>query len=150
MRLAEIANHHRHEMESRFAAVADSLRRAAWSASGERFAALRGRIEAHMSIEERDIFPLLDRLLPQRDLIAALRREHARFREVLAYVGACIDMRDASAASFALERLFEQLENHDAREEWILFPMCERLLDHEHLSELSKALGAGHAGPHEA
>ena len=66
MPLAEQVHHHRREMESQFAAVADALRRAAWAACGERFATLRGRVEAHMCIEEREMFPALDRLLPQK------------------------------------------------------------------------------------
>jgi len=142
MPLGEAVHHHRKEMESQFGRIAEALRQAAWTACNQQFAVLRKRIEAHMTIEEREIFPTLDRLLPQKELIAALRREHARFREVLAYIDACIDLRDASAASFALERLFDQLESHDAREEWILFPMCERLLERERVESISKALHA--------
>jgi len=44
--------------------------------------------------------------------------------------------------------VFDQLESHDAREEWILFPMCERLLDHERVAALGRSLReAGRVGP---
>jgi hypothetical protein len=57
-----------------------------------------------------------------------------------AYIAACIDLHDAEAAAFALRRFGEQFEAHDMREEWVLFPMCERLLSADKLDALRRAL----------
>jgi iron-sulfur cluster repair protein YtfE (RIC family) len=107
------------------------------------FTRFRRAVEEHMRIEERDMFPALEQHLDAtKGPTASLRKEHERFRHTFAYIAACIEADDRPGAAFALERLTEQLDAHDMREEWVLLPMCERLLDPAKLAALAGALEA--------
>ena len=149
MLLDPVMARHRQVTRERLDRVLAALENRAWEKAAEAFGEFRHTIEDHMEAEEREMFPALDAELGAGSGTKALRNEHSRFRQMCAYIAACIDLRDVQAAAFGLERFGEQFEAHDMREEWILFPMCERLLSQEQLQALRDALeeaGEGREG----
>lgn len=137
---------HRKVTRARLDHTLGSLERRDWVSAQESFDRFRRACEEHMDVEEREMFPALDAELGERSPAAGLRNEHKRFRQMCAYIAACIELRDADAAAFALNRFGDQFEAHDLREEWILFPMCERLLPPERLAALRAALAHAENG----
>src|SRR5579884_4436610 len=139
--LSSAVFHHRQASQARFSRVLAAIQSHAAPQALAAFEEFRRHAEEHMALEERDMFPELERLLgSDKGPTAALRKEHHRFRETFAYIAACIAADDPSGAAFALERLAEQIEAHDMREEWVLLPMCERLLGADRLHALASAL----------
>jgi hemerythrin-like domain-containing protein len=140
MLLDAVLAQHRKVTRSRLDHTLGSLEHRDWETAATSFDQFRRACEEHMDVEEREMFPALDAQLGERSPAAGLRAEHVRFRQMCAYIAACIDLRDAEAAAFALNRFGDQFEAHDLREEWVLFPMCERLLPPERLAALRAAL----------
>jgi hemerythrin-like domain-containing protein len=140
MLLDGVLAQHRRVTRARLDSTLGSLERREWEQAGASFDQFRRACEEHMEVEEREMFPALDAELGERSPAGGLRVEHKRFRQMCAYIAACIDLKDAEAAAFALKRFGDQFEAHDLREEWVLFPMCERLLPPERLAALRAAL----------
>jgi hemerythrin-like domain-containing protein len=79
--------------------------------------------EYHEKVEEQFVFPRLEAAQRERDLVAILRRQHQRGRELTAEI---IRSSKASAASSDLVRPLRAFERmyrpHAAREDTVLFP----------------------------
>ena len=140
MLLDGVLAQHRSVIRTRLDRALGSLEHRDWEQAAIHFDEFRRACEEHMVVEEREMFPALDASLGERSGTAGLLADHKRFRQMTAYIAACIDLHDAEAAAFALHRFGEQFEAHDMREEWVLFPMCERLLPPEKIARLREAL----------
>lgn len=57
-----------------------------------------------------------------------MRFEHAQMRELLAQMNDAVARRDAGRFSGAAETLLVMMQQHNMKEENILYPMCDRTL----------------------
>ncbi|HTT41054.1 MAG TPA: hemerythrin domain-containing protein [Burkholderiales bacterium] len=86
-------------------------------------------LDKHLSAEEEMLFPALEAwyggpVLP----VQAMRREHAEMRALLRELRGAARARDADEFDGLAETLLIFMEQHDAREERVLYPMSERML----------------------
>ena len=119
---------HRHGDEL-FAAAAQAAAGGDWTGCRERFDAFRAALQHHIAIEEQVLFPAFEQATGlSAGPTQVMRHEHQQMLALLDHVSAAITERDAarfhsSAASFtALMTL------HSAKEESVLYPMCDGLL----------------------
>lgn len=125
---AGLAEHHKHCDED-FAAAEDAARAGDWDRCGAAFDQFRREIEGHFAAEEEILFPGFERRTgsvagPAR----VMRMEHAQMRSLLDQMAATVAARDAVGFSGNAETLLIMMQQHNLKEENILYPMCDRTL----------------------
>ncbi len=129
---------HRHGDEL-FAAAAQAAERGDWAGCRERFDAFHQALKHHMTIEEQVLFPAFEEATgisagPTR----VMRREHQEMLELLGNVSVAIAARDAARFRGSAQSFTALMSQHSAKEESVLYPMCDQVLpefDGEKLSE---------------
>jgi iron-sulfur cluster repair protein YtfE (RIC family) len=100
-------------------------------AAEQDFAEVADRLERHMDVEERVLYPALDRVMGPPTAggpTARLADEHEALRHGLDEVAERLAMRDPFAAA-GLARLEARLVEHVRYEESLVYPTCDRELD---------------------
>jgi iron-sulfur cluster repair protein YtfE (RIC family) len=109
-----------------FAAVERALAHAAWSDAGAEFGRLRDAMSRHFEAEEAILFPAFE---AQTGMISGptrvMRSEHEQMRELLVAAEKALAERDAEDYSGIAETLLIMLQQHNMKEENILYPMCD-------------------------
>ncbi|MCB0418870.1 MAG: hemerythrin domain-containing protein [Bdellovibrionales bacterium] len=103
------------------------------------FGAYQDALLKHMKLEEDLIFPVLERHPKERATqeVVEMLQEHDSIRSCLAKTrGLCDGSSDDVEA--AERHLFEELHEHNAREEMHVYPHLERLLTLEEASAVAK------------
>jgi len=111
-------------------AEAESLAAAGdWRECLERTEAFVAAVRQHFEIEERVVFPAFESRTGMREgPTRVMCSEHAQMRDLMvALVDAACD-GDAGSYEDAAETLLILLQQHNLKEENILYPMCEQAL----------------------
>jgi len=112
-----------------FAPARDAVRHGRWAQADHALAAFRHALERHLLIEERIVFPAFESAL--RNTLtptAAMRSEHLRIRGVAQRLADALRARDAEAFLNHADTLGVVLYQHGEKEEGVLYPMIERIL----------------------
>ena len=109
-----------------FAAVERSLAHAAWSDADAGFGRLQDAMWRHFDAEETILFPAFEAQTgmstgPTR----VMRGEHDQMRELLTAAKSALDARDEEDYSGSAETLLIMMQQHNMKEENILYPMCD-------------------------
>jgi iron-sulfur cluster repair protein YtfE (RIC family) len=109
-----------------FAAVERALGRAAWADADAGFSRLRDAMSRHFDAEEAILFPAFEAhtgmsMGPTR----VMRNEHDQMRELLDAAKKALEGRDAEDYSGTAETLLIMMQQHNTKEENILYPMCD-------------------------
>lgn len=136
--LTEPLRHHHKQCDDLFAAAEAAVAECDWSGAQRLLPDFIAAMEAHFRTEEETLFPAFEAATgitmgPTR----MMRLEHAQMRELLGQMDAALAGRDGSAFAGAAETLLVLMQQHNMKEENILYPMCDRGLDAQ-----SAALGA--------
>ena len=125
---APLAAHHK-ACDGEFADVEEAVSREDWG----RAAALQQRfsqdLEAHFSVEEESLFPAFESNTgmtggPTR----MMRMEHMQMRSLLADLDAALSNKDRDEFLGNAETLLMLMQQHNMKEENILYPMCDQAL----------------------
>lgn len=126
---AFLTDDHRHA-DKLFAAVAQHAARRDWHACEQQLVAFRGAFESHLKIEEQVLFPAFEQASGfTAGPTAIMRREHEQMLEKLDAVGAAIVARDAERFHAFAEPFSALMAAHSAKEENVLYPLCDQTLD---------------------
>ncbi|AXE32063.1 hemerythrin [Chromobacterium phragmitis] len=130
------------DCDARFSDVEQAVRGGGWAAADEAFAVFRADMEAHFRLEEERLFPSFEQASGMRaGPTAVMRAEHAQMRQLLDGMGAALAARDGDGCLAEADTLLILAQQHNMKEENILYPMCARCLP-----DLSALLEeAGHA-----
>lgn len=103
-----------------------------WAAVGREAAQFRDAMESHFRFEEEVLFPSLEGRLPMAaGPTGVMRMEHAQMRRMLEELAAAVASRSADDCLGILETLHLVIQQHNAKEEGILYPMADRALSPE-------------------
>ncbi|MGE5155564.1 MAG: hemerythrin domain-containing protein [Bdellovibrio bacteriovorus] len=98
-------------------------------------------LERHLRFEEETLFPALEAAVPMAaGPTGVMRMEHGQMRQMLADLLAASRVRDKDDCLGLLETLHLVIQQHNAKEESILYPMADRALAAE-APELLASLG---------
>ncbi|HYC43602.1 MAG TPA: hemerythrin domain-containing protein [Noviherbaspirillum sp.] len=87
-------------------------------------------LEQHFAMEEQVLFPEFEEAVGSREgPTAVMRMEHRQMREILADLNDCIAKRDADGFLGYSETLNTLMQQHNMKEEGILYPMTDRVLN---------------------
>jgi len=97
-------------------------------------------LERHIEAEENIVFPIFDAVRPGSGPTQVMRFEHVHIRDALRDLAAAIERGDAEAFDDALETLVNVLGEHNAKEEGILYPAIDRMVDAEDRANLVRQM----------
>lgn len=100
-----------------------------WAAADEAFPTLRDAILRHFSMEEEVQFPEIE----ERNPVAAgpagvMRMEHQQMRQLLTELEQALGHRSRATCLGAMETLNMLAQQHNAKEEGILYPLADDVL----------------------
>jgi len=100
-----------------------------WTAADQAFPILRDAILRHFSMEEEVLFPELE----ERNPVAAgpagvMRMEHQQMRQLLSELEQALGRRSRATCLGAMETINMLAQQHNAKEEGILYPLADDIL----------------------
>jgi iron-sulfur cluster repair protein YtfE (RIC family) len=136
-----------HKNCDRLFALAEELAMAArWPECEEAWRHFCAEIGAHFETEEQVLFPAFEAVSGSRlGPTQMMRLEHAQMNTLLGHIGQAVAARDADGFSGAAETLLILMQQHNMKEENILYPMCDQALAGQSLAigeEIAKRAAA--------
>ena len=124
-----LRHHHKHCDELFAAAEAAAVDRD-WTSAERLLPGFLAEMESHFRTEEEVLFPAFEAATgmtmgPTR----MMRIEHAQMRELFGQMRGALESRDGAGFAGAAETLLVLMQQHNMKEENILYPMCDRGLD---------------------
>jgi len=123
-----LPEHHR-LCDDLFVAAEEAVQRGDWAAAAPAYAKFDGQMQAHFEAEEAVLFPAFeDATGMSGGPTEMMRYEHEQMRALLAQMQEACAARDADAYGGAAETLLMLMQQHNMKEENILYPMCDQAL----------------------
>lgn len=109
-----------------FADVEQAVAAHAWDRASATFAGFAGAMQQHFATEEELLFPAFEAesgmtMGPTQ----VMRDEHIQMRELLAAAQQALVAQDADEYSGNAETLLIMMQQHNMKEENVLYPMCD-------------------------
>lgn len=131
---APMQRHHKH-CDELFADAEAAVTANDWTTATSRMAAFHAELECHFRTEEEVLFPAFEAATGMTlGPTQMMRHEHAQMRELVGRMEAALEQRDVETFTGSAQTLLILMQQHNMKEENILYPMCDRSL-------------AGQAGP---
>lgn len=100
-----------------------------WHQCQVAFERFRKELEAHFFTEENDLFPAFENSTGMTGGPTHMMRiEHAQMRDLIAQMAHAVAAKDPDGFAGAGETLLVLMQQHNMKEENILYPMCDRAL----------------------
>lgn len=123
-----LPDHHR-LCDDAFVAAENAVGCGDWAAATAALDRFEAQMYAHFDAEENVLFPEFEALTGMtRGPTEMMRYEHEQMRALLEQMDAACAAHDADAFSGEAETLLMLMQQHNMKEENILYPMCDRAL----------------------
>jgi iron-sulfur cluster repair protein YtfE (RIC family) len=124
-----LRDHHKH-CDELFVAAETAVVDKDWNTAAQLLPDFLTEMETHFRTEEETLFPAFETATgmtmgPTR----MMRLEHAQMRELFGQMNAALTNRNACDFAGVAETLLLLMQQHNMKEENILYPMCDRGLD---------------------
>jgi iron-sulfur cluster repair protein YtfE (RIC family) len=143
-----LPDHHRH-CDNLFVAAEESAQRGDWAAAAPAFERFHNQMNAHFEAEEAFLFPAFEAATGMSaGPTEMMRHEHEQMRTLLAQLAAACEEHDGEGYAGVAETLLMLMQQHNMKEENILYPMCDQALgaEAERLgAKIDAMLEKGHA-----
>jgi hemerythrin-like domain-containing protein len=141
--LAEfLTSDHRHCDEA-FVGAEEAVARRDWESASAALREFADATERHLRREEDLLFPAFEAATGMTSgPTAVMRSEHAHMRRLLSSLEQALVARDRDEFLGAAETLLMLMQQHNAKEESILYPMADRVL-HARAEALLRQIEAG-------
>jgi len=97
-----------------------------WSALTPCFTAFAAQLEQHLSLEEQTLFPAFEQATGMvNGPTEVMRGEHQEMRDVLEQMQQALSAQQRDAFLGAAETLLILTQQHNMKEENMLYPMCQ-------------------------
>ena len=140
--------HHKH-CDDLFVAAEEAVQRGDWAAAAPAFERFHNQMKAHFEAEEGMLFPAFEAATGMSaGPTQMMRHEHEQMRSLLAQLVAACEDRESETYAGVAETLLMLMQQHNMKEENILYPMCDQALgaEAERLgAKLDVMLEKGHA-----
>jgi len=139
-----LASDHR-QCDDYFVTTEQAVADGAWDKADTVFAGFRTGMLRHFSVEESELFPAFEERTGMRmGPTQVMRTEHAQMRELLEAAEAALAARSADDYSGYAETLLIMMQQHNMKEENVLYPMCDQHLAYQLetlMPQLTRAIG---------
>ena len=141
--IKDYLSHDHHQCDDLFVAAENAVSDGDMAAGEKCFEAFRRGMKEHFSMEETVMFPAFEDVAGMTDGPTELMRaEHAQMREVFGLMQSAIGMNHAEEYLGLSETLLMIMQQHNFKEEQILYRMADNVLgaEAEDIVERMKAL----------
>lgn len=114
--------------DDEFAAAEQAALAGNWSDAETAFNAFRNAITHHFRMEEEVLFPALVSAGGPSGPVHMMRMEHAQMNGLLDQMAAALASRNAQEYGGASETLLMVMQQHNLKEEQILYPIANQVL----------------------
>lgn len=126
---------HHHHCDTLFAIAERTAAEGAWEPCTASFSEFSTQLEYHFRAEEDILFSAYEAATgatagPTR----VMRMEHEQMRQLLRQMALELAVRDGEAFGGDAETLLILMQQHNMKEEGVLYPICDRSLD-EHVAQ---------------
>ena len=112
-----------------FEIMEEAVSRGDWSQAESLYRELSRDTLQHFLNEEEGLFPLFEEKTGmQTGPTQVMRAEHVELRELLQHLGDAVQARDQDEALGTAETFFLFLQQHNVKEEQVLYPMADQAL----------------------
>jgi len=130
--------------DKQFAQAEANIAKAQWEQGTADFTAFHAAMEKHFSMEEQILFPTVeDRTGQTAGPTQVMRMEHQQMRQVFAEMQESCWKQDKDEYLGLSETLLMLMQQHNAKEEQILYPMSDQVLGNEAPSILNQMRAQG-------
>lgn len=120
--------HHKH-CDELFAAAEEAAQQGDWAACAAVQSRFAAELLAHLDAEEALLFPAFENATGMtQGPTQVMRMEHGQMRELTEQMNQALAAQDADAFAGAAETLLILMQQHNMKEENILYPMCDQAL----------------------
>jgi iron-sulfur cluster repair protein YtfE (RIC family) len=146
--LTELMTHDHRLCDEAFASAERHVGCGEWDAARTALRQFSHALNTHFGAEETILFPRFEQATGmQHGPTMVMREEHRELRAALARLEEAIDQQDADEYAGEAETLLILMQQHNMKEENILYPMCDQRLQAQR-EDLAQALGNELAGGH--
>jgi iron-sulfur cluster repair protein YtfE (RIC family) len=111
-----------------FAEAEQAARKGDWAVYRERLRALAHALGRHFAFEEDEVFPAFERATGMSGgPTEVMREEHGQMKDTLALLAAAAPEQDPEGCLAELDTLFNLLQQHNVKEEAMLYPACDQI-----------------------
>lgn len=136
-----LPDHHRH-CDELFVAAEEAAQSGDWVAATSAFEHFNGQMHAHFDAEESVLFPAFEAATGMTSgPTQMMRLEHQQMRSLLAQLEFACAEQDSDGYAGAAETLLMLMQQHNMKEENLLYPMCDQALTAE-AEQISARIGA--------
>jgi hemerythrin-like domain-containing protein len=140
--LAELLTGQHRACDADFARIEQAAHRGDWSRAKRAAYDFVEHTEAHFAREEDILFPRLLEVAPNAaGPTSVMRQEHLQMRQQFNELLAAVDREDIDELSDVAEGLLMLMQQHNAKEENVLYPIADQTLSAD-LERLVEALQA--------
>jgi hemerythrin-like domain-containing protein len=126
---AEIFPAHHQHCDALFVAAEEAVQNGDWDAAKAAFEHFNEQMQAHFDAEEVELFPAFEAATGMSaGPTQMMRMEHQQMRSLLAQLEYSCAGQDEEGYSGAAETLLMLMQQHNMKEENILYPMCDQAL----------------------
>jgi len=137
-----MAGHHA-TCDDLFAAALAKAAQGNWDDTVFEFTRFRDELERHMGSEETVLFPAFELTTGvQAGPTAVMREEHDRIRALLAQIEPALKAHDLEGVEGYASTLLIMMQQHNLKEENVLYPMFDAIMD-DRVGELLSRLDFG-------
>jgi len=127
-----------------FAQAEQAAAKGDWLSAQAAFSAFAAGMARHFAMEEEVLFPAFEsRTGNTAGPTRVMRLEHDQMRGLLDALRQAVEHRDGQAYAGAAETLLVLMQQHNLKEEQILYPMCDRVLAGERDELLARMEATG-------
>ena len=127
--IAELMTHDHRSCDHDFARAETLANKKDWDGAALALDAFATGLEAHFQAEEQELFPRFEAATGMtQGPTQVMRGEHADMRATLAQLRAALASHDLDEFGGEAETLLIMMQQHNMKEENILYPMCDQHL----------------------
>lgn len=121
-------NEHR-ECDTFFAAAEEAVALGEWEVANEKYLAFANETVLHFKKEEEELFPAFETHTGMtQGPTQVMRYEHEQVRQLIGQMAQALEDKDKDAYLSLAESMMILLQQHNMKEEQMLYAMCDRQL----------------------
>jgi len=129
MSIANYMTEEHRACDTTFAKAEEAVARGEWEVAGERFLAFSNETLLHFAKEEDTLFPAFENQTGMTEgPTKVMRYEHEQVRGIIANMAKALETQDKDAYLSLAESAMILLQQHNMKEEQMLYAMCDRVL----------------------
>ncbi len=128
MTISDLLGGHHQRCDDWYAKAENAVLQGKWDDGAKACATFRSELERHLGVEEDVLFPAFEDATGGGGPTQVMRLEHGQMRQLLTALTDAVGAKDASAFRGAGETLLVLMQQHNFKEEHILYPMCDQAL----------------------